>query len=1135
MKLIRRLVWIIVAVGAVALAAVGLVAWSLNSERATEWLIRAAESRSNGSLSVGAISGTLADRIVLNDLVLALGTARIDIDQLRIELDLSGILARALVIDDVAINRLSFLALADGEATSSGAGAELPVLVLVRALSIAEISIVSNERELMLGETRLAARYVGGDLEVTELWMSGMGFDVQGGLDYSAGGILDADICARGTFEGEAVDGCTNVTGSLRELEVDGTLEMPFESAFAGSIHLDDGVEVDLDLSWVDAELSAITGFSSPAARMSVEGTFDRLRVIADGDGVYNDLPFDFRINALLAGSEFGIEELALGSAGSELDVTGTVDIAGPSATLSVVGRDIDPGLLDNSWPGSLDLRTDVTVSSVEPLRVTFGGVTLGGEIRGYPIVADGSLAYGPAGWILEKIAISSRTDHIDVEGSIGETLDLSVDASVADLGLLWPELQGSLVATGTVAGRLAAPQIRGNVGIESIRYGEYSADRITFAGAGGLELDDMIAMSLTAEALSVRGVRADELDANLEGTLLEHRLRLSVASGEWALDAVTTGGIVESEWRGAIDELSITPDSYGSWTLDRSAGVVLGTDAISVSESCLRQAESTLCVEAALHGNADDRLSIQATQFDLGILTPLFPEDFAATGSYEIGLTLTEISTSPHGSLFLTSRDTSIAYALTPEDRVAIAPDLVMLNAELLDHGVTVTTEMNEASLGFVNARLAIDDYENPASPISGLLEFEWSDVSPVSLLSPEIGAVSGEVQGELSLGGNVSEPAVTGRAVYANGAVEVPIWGLNVEKIRAVLESSDDSSLAFTATGDVGDSTLELEGSVTLDPARNWPMELRLRGDTVQIVQLQDAEVIVSPDLTMTVALPRIDVMGSVQIPSARLAALGASEQAVEPSSDVVVHGREDIVEERPLEVNAELLFVFGDDVRYRDGNLDAKLTGDILVDYLSGRPTTASGTLNVGGQYAAYGNALALERGQLVFAGPWDNPSLDIRATRSIGEISVGVQLSGTLQSPITRLFSEPAMSEAEALSYLLLGQPLRSADGADTVTLESAALAMGLGQAVPVIERIGETLGLDEFTVQPTENDAGALMAGKYLSPKLYVRYTYGLFNRIGGLLLRYRITDRFSVETQSGDQKSMDFLYTVEKD
>jgi translocation and assembly module TamB len=56
-----------------------------------------------------------------------------------------------------------------------------------------------------------------------------------------------------------------------------------------------------------------------------------------------------------------------------------------------------------------------------------------------------------------------------------------------------------------------------------------------------------------------------------------------------------------------------------------------------------------------------------------------------------------------------------------------------------------------------------------------------------------------------------------------------------------------------------------------------------------------------------------------------------------------------------------------------------------------------------------------------------------------------------------------------------------------------------------------------------------------MAGKYLSPKVYIRYTYGLFNRIGGLLLRFKVNDRWSIETLSGDQESMDLLYTVEKD
>ena len=101
--------------------------------------------------------------------------------------------------------------------------------------------------------------------------------------------------------------------------------------------------------------------------------------------------------------------------------------------------------------------------------------------------------------------------------------------------------------------------------------------------------------------------------------------------------------------------------------------------------------------------------------------------------------------------------------------------------------------------------------------------------------------------------------------------------------------------------------------------------------------------------------------------------------------------------------------------------------------------------------------------------------------------------------------------------------------------ETATLQSAALSMGLQQALPVVQRIGQSLGLDEFTVKATATDQGALMAGKYLSPKVYIRYSYGLFNRIGGLLLRFKVNDRLSIETRSGEQKSMDLIYTIEKD
>jgi translocation and assembly module TamB len=142
---------------------------------------------------------------------------------------------------------------------------------------------------------------------------------------------------------------------------------------------------------------------------------------------------------------------------------------------------------------------------------------------------------------------------------------------------------------------------------------------------------------------------------------------------------------------------------------------------------------------------------------------------------------------------------------------------------------------------------------------------------------------------------------------------------------------------------------------------------------------------------------------------------------------------------------------------------------------------------------------------------------------------------VQLAGTVNAPVTRVFSEPSMSEADALSYVLFGRSLSNSEAQETATLESAAVSMGLRQALPIIQRVGETLGLDELSVQSTTTDTGELMAGKQISPRLYIRYSYGLFNRIGGLLMRFSLSERLSLETRSGDNRAMDLIYTVERE
>jgi translocation and assembly module TamB len=408
------------------------------------------------------------------------------------------------------------------------------------------------------------------------------------------------------------------------------------------------------------------------------------------------------------------------------------------------------------------------------------------------------------------------------------------------------------------------------------------------------------------------------------------------------------------------------------------------------------------------------------------------------------------------------------------------------------------------------------------------------WPDLAALSLLSPDIGEVGGALAMSIDVAGSVADPILGGRAAIADGRVAIPEWGILIDRIEGEAMSPDGTSLEYRGTGYIEDSEIRVTGASEFDPSAGWPTRLKIVGDNVTIASRSDARILASPDLDVTIRLPRIDVSGRVLVPEADISVEQLPLQAVKVSPDSIVHGSIASEPVRPLEVAADVTVELGDFVNYTGSNLNTNLSGALRLEYQSGLSPAASGSVTLAGSYDAYGQTLDLERGELLFAGPLNNPAIDVLAVRRIGSTVAGIRLSGTLLAPVPSLYSEPQMSEANALSYLMFGRPLSSSDNSETATLQSTALALGLQQALPVVQRLGETLGLDELSIEPTEVDAGALMAGKHLSPKVYMSYSYGLFNRLGGFLLRYQFNDRLSLETRSGDEKSMDLLYSIEK-
>ena len=150
----------------------------------------------------------------------------------------------------------------------------------------------------------------------------------------------------------------------------------------------------------------------------------------------------------------------------------------------------------------------------------------------------------------------------------------------------------------------------------------------------------------------------------------------------------------------------------------------------------------------------------------------------------------------------------------------------------------------------------------------------------------------------------------------------------------------------------------------------------------------------------------------------------------------------------------------------------------------------------------------------------------------------DITVGARVRGLLAAPELSVFSEPPMPQQEQLSYLVLGRGLEDASDSESSAMSRAALALGLKGGNFVSERINENLGLDAFGIESDSNESASeasFVIGKYLTPSLYVSYGIGLLEPVNTLKLRYAISKRWRLVTESSSEASGgDLIYKIER-
>ncbi len=451
-----------------------------------------------------------------------------------------------------------------------------------------------------------------------------------------------------------------------------------------------------------------------------------------------------------------------------------------------------------------------------------------------------------------------------------------------------------------------------------------------------------------------------------------------------------------------------------------------------------------------------------------------------------------------------------------------------------------------------------------NSKGPLRGALVGQVQEKGIVTtLFSGLVQESFGELDADLEISGTWDAPQLAGKLRLAKAGAYLPTAGIHLKDVQlaARLEKNlilIDSFKAFSGPGQIEGTAL-----ITLSGWRVVSYQGTISGDRFQTVHFPELQIVSTPKLSFEGTPQKLSLRGELQLPELNI--VGAqSRTVVTPSSDVIREGAVvPVTKDSPLALDIQVRVLLGDKVFVKVAGIDAQLGGAVELSSSRLDRISSKGEINViKGNYRTYGVNLEIVRGRLFFAGGTiDRPSIDVLALRTIGNIKAGVTVAGTLQRPITKLYSEPAMPDVDVLAYIVLGHPLGSSGQQASLLTQAAGALLTSGKAAVLQEQIKNQLGLSTLEIQggvgattgamgykplpvtapgtiPASQQAGVtetvLTVGKYLTPQLYISYGKSLFTGNNLFRLRYDIFKNWQIETQTGsDASGADLYYKLE--
>lgn len=834
----------------------------------------------------------------------------------------------------------------------------------------------------------------------------------------------------------------------------------------------------------------------------------------------------------------------------------------------------VNSGLFFPDWPGKMSFNVKASGED-DHLHLAVSDVE--GHLKDQKLSGTLQIDQTPAHHFIDaNLKLGNNT--VFAKGTVGDKNDLQWRVQIQQLSDYLPNAKGQILSHGVLTGSRANPTLEAKLQGQQLAYQNWSAEKLD---VNARYLDDHHPMSLHLIGSGLVRFKQPigDLTADLTGTLPNHHVTLAYRHLKEKANVDLQGQMVNHQWHGQLNQFTVDTEYWHHWQLQEPATLSYINKIFKVNSFCLKNPEAKLCLAGDWQDGKQYSAELNSQHLPLDWLNPFLGGDMALSGTLN-----TAIKLSARGQDF-PNIDAAIqvepGYFSYTRDEI---PERLgyrggNIHAKLSAQYFNTEIMLDLLQDSKLRAHISADpkkwnkqDYL--ASPIQGDFNLTAPRLGFLSALIPKIDQTVGQAVAIGKIQGTIKQPHLTANVKGSHAGFRLPSLNVRANDM-SITGTVDNFHLEYHTDGKASAGNFHLDGMTEL---KNNALitKLKLNGDNMLISNTPGVVVYASPNIKMDIRDYIMHLYGDIFVPQGAFRSYDYDD-TVELSEDTV-YLQKDLTQKpavvNPVQLTSQINLKLGDNITINSKGLKGNLKGKLTINDIAAGATTAHGRLYItDGHYAFRGQNLLMDKGVLNFnGGPISNPNVNFRAIRKVGgesspasaifsenqERVVGILITGTLSKYNIDLFSEPAIADkTEILAYLLFGQSINKLKDKDNETdkaasaklLLGAAKALDIGGGASLVNkiqsRIQDTFGLTEldltsFERKDKDNPAStlqhtAVVLGRYLTPKLYINYSFDMLDKNNTFRVRYFLNKNWSVQSESSsDGNGVDLLYSIER-